>query len=162
MELVDDLADLQAIERPDFNPVMEDIDLADIARRAAGLLAVKASDHQIRIEAPNADETLPAVGEFRRALQIMVNLIGNAIRYSPEHYTIWISVEGEGDLDKGKVAAQGRGSAPQDPDKIFDNFERLGRDEAGGSGCGRYLNLEERRVVQVWVRTCRYRRSQHD
>src|SRR3546814_2887718 len=69
MELVDDLADLQAIERPDFNPVMEDIDLADIARRAAGLLAVKASDHQIRIEAPNADETLPAVGEFRRALR---------------------------------------------------------------------------------------------
>src|SRR3546814_7210895 len=78
MELVDDLADLQAIERPDFNPVMEDIDLADIARRAAGLLAVKASDHQIRIEAPNADETLPAVGEFRRALQIMVNQIGRA------------------------------------------------------------------------------------
>src|SRR3546814_16569973 len=70
MELVDDLADLQAIERPDFNPVMEDIDLADIARRAAGLLAVKASDHQIRIEAQNADETLPAVGKFRRALQL--------------------------------------------------------------------------------------------
>src|SRR3546814_12074373 len=82
-----------AIELPDVNPVMEDIDLADIARRAAGLLAVKASDHQIRIEAPNADETLPAVGEFRRALQIMVNLIGNAIRYSPEHSTIWRSEE---------------------------------------------------------------------
>src|SRR3546814_16869550 len=88
---------------------MEDIDLADIALRAAGLLAVKASDHQIRIEAPNADETLPAVGEFRRALQIMVNLIGNAIRYSPEHSTIWLRVEGEGDLAKVKVADQGRG-----------------------------------------------------
>src|SRR3546814_9519130 len=109
---------------------MEDIDLADIAGRAAGLLAVKASDHQIRIEAPNADETLPAVGEFRRALQIMVNLIGNAIRYSPEHSTIWIRVEGEGDLAKVKVADQGRGIAPQDQDKIFDKFERLGRDEA--------------------------------
>src|SRR3546814_16760303 len=43
MELVDDLADLQAIERPDFNPVMEDLDLADIARRAAGLLADRKS-----------------------------------------------------------------------------------------------------------------------
>src|SRR3546814_9806752 len=42
MELVDDLADLQAIERPDFNTVMEDIDLADLARRAAGMLALKA------------------------------------------------------------------------------------------------------------------------
>src|SRR3546814_13189145 len=107
MELVDDLADLQAIERPDFNPVMEDIDLADIARRAAGLLAVKASDHQIRIEAPNADETLPAVGEFRRALQIMVNLIGNAIRYSPEHSTIWIRVEGGGRSEEGRGGKEG-------------------------------------------------------
>src|SRR3546814_16014052 len=96
---------------------MEDIDLADIARRAAGLLAVKASDNQIRIEAPNADETLPAVGEFRRALQIMVNLIGNAIRYSPEHSTIWILVEGAGDLAKVKVAEQVRGSAQQANDK---------------------------------------------
>src|SRR3546814_20439747 len=62
MELVDDLADLQAIERPDFNPVMEDIDLAAIARRAAGLLAVKPSDHQIRIEAPTAAEQMPETG----------------------------------------------------------------------------------------------------
>src|SRR3546814_17455916 len=73
--------------------------------------SVKASDHQIRIEAPNAEETLPAVGEFRRALQIMVNLIGNAIRYSPEHSTIWICVESEGDLAKVKVADQEIGRA---------------------------------------------------
>src|SRR3546814_12237153 len=136
MELVDDLSDLQAIERPDFNPVMEDIDLADIARRAAGLLAVKASDHQIRIEAPNADETLPAVGEFRRALQNMVNLIGNAIRYSPEHSTIWMRAAGEGDLAKVKVADQGRGIAHKDQAKIIDNLERVGSDKDSGHGIG--------------------------
>ena len=39
LALVDDLVDLQAIERPDFRPEAEAIDLADIARRAAGLLA---------------------------------------------------------------------------------------------------------------------------
>src|SRR3546814_13734403 len=115
---------------------MEDIDLAVSARRAAGLLAVKASDHQIRIEAPNAEETLPAVGEFRRALQIMVNLIGNAIRYSPEHSTIWIRVAGEGDLATVKVADKGRGIAPQEQGKNFEKFARLRRDDAVGSGLG--------------------------
>src|SRR3546814_2937715 len=78
----------------------------------------------------------------------MVNLIGNAIRYSPEHSTIWIRVEGEGDLAKVKVADQGRGIAPQDQDKIFDKFERLGRDEAGGSGLGLYISRKLARAMK--------------
>jgi signal transduction histidine kinase len=90
MELVDDLADLQAIDRPNFTVAREEIDLADIARRAAGLLGVKAADRGLRIEAPKMDETAPAIGEFRRALQIAVNLLGNAVRYSPENSTIWL------------------------------------------------------------------------
>ena len=47
LALVDDLVDLQAIERPDFRPEAEAIDLADIARRAAGLLAVRAADRGV-------------------------------------------------------------------------------------------------------------------
>src|SRR3546814_17342286 len=78
----------------------------------------------------------------------MVNLIGNAIRYSPEHSTIWIRVEGEGDLAKVKVADQGRGIAPQDQDKNLDKFERLGRDEAGGSGSGLYVSRTLSRAMK--------------
>lgn len=148
MELVDDLADLQAIERPDFNPVMEDIDLADIARRTAGLLAVKASDRKIRIDAPSAEESLPATGEFRRSLQILVNLVGNAIRYSPDGSMLWIRVEQDGEWAKVVVADQGRGIAPEDQEKIFDKFERLGRDEAGGSGLGLYISRRLARAMQ--------------
>ncbi|OYW83613.1 MAG: hypothetical protein B7Z20_12420, partial [Sphingobium sp. 32-64-5] len=47
MELVDDLADLQAIDRAGFHVAREDIDLADLARRAAGLLGMKAADKHI-------------------------------------------------------------------------------------------------------------------
>jgi signal transduction histidine kinase len=147
MELVDDLADLQAIERPDFNPVQEDIDLADIARRTAGLLTVKASDSKIRIDAPDPDESLPATGEFRRALQIMVNLVGNAIRYSPEDSMVWLRTEQDDEWARVIVADQGRGIAPEDQEKIFDKFERLGRDEAGGSGLGLYISRRLARAM---------------
>src|SRR3546814_9939533 len=78
----------------------------------------------------------------------MVNLIGNASRYAAEHSTIWIRVEGEGDLARVKVADQGRGIAPQDQDKIFDKFERLGRDEAGGSGLGLYISRKLARAMK--------------
>ena len=51
------------------------------ARR--GCLRCARREGEVRIDKPAADETLPVTGEFRRALQVLVNLIGNAVRYSP-------------------------------------------------------------------------------
>lgn len=147
LALVDDLADLQAIDRPDFTVAAEDVDLADLSRRAAGLLGVKAIDRGISIDAPVADESVVAVGEFRRVLQILVNLIGNAIRYSPEGSRVWVRTERG---DKGAqvvVADQGPGIAADAQDRIFNKFERLGRDEAGGSGLGLYISRQLARAM---------------
>lgn len=139
MGLIDDLADLQAIERPDFQPAKEDVDLADIGRRTGGLLAMKARDRTIRIDAPDLDESVMAVGEFRRILQILINLVGNAIRYSPEGSMIWIRAESENGHAVVTVADQGKGLSLEDQGKIFEKFERLGRDDSGGSGLGLYI-----------------------
>lgn len=147
MELVDDLADLQAIDRPNFTVAQEDIDLADIARRAAGLLGVKAADRGLRIEAPKADERAPAIGEFRRALQIAVNLLGNAVRYSPEQSTIWLRAETDGGVASLVVADQGRGIALEDQQRVFEKFERLGREDVSGTGLGLYISRRLARAM---------------
>ena len=139
LALVDDLVDLQAIERPDFAPEAEPVDLADLARRAAGLLAVRAADREVRIDAPGADETLPATGDFTRALQVLMNLIGNAVRYSPEGGQVWVRLEQEGDLAAVIVADQGKGIAAADQERIFDKFERVDPAEPGGTGLGLYI-----------------------
>jgi len=137
--LVDDLVDLQAIERTDFRPEIEPLDLADVARRAAGLLSVRAADRQVVISRPGEDEELPAQGEFRRALQVMVNLIGNAIRYSPEGGAVWIRCEEEGEFASIVVADQGKGIASDDQARIFEKFERVDPSEPGGTGLGLYI-----------------------
>ena len=72
------------VESEEFNTAPDRIDLADVARRAAGILAVRAQENGISIDAPKLGEHLPAIAEFRRVLQILLNLVGNAIRYSPE------------------------------------------------------------------------------
>jgi signal transduction histidine kinase len=138
LSLVDDLVDLQAIEGPDFRPEAEAVDLADIARRAAGLLSVRAADRNVRIDGPGA-ERLPATGDFTRALQVMMNLIGNAVRYSPDGGQVWIRLEREGDLAAVIVADQGKGIAAADQERIFDKFERVDPSEPGGTGLGLYI-----------------------
>jgi signal transduction histidine kinase len=139
LALVDDLVDLQAIERPDFAPEAEELDLADVARRAAGLLAVRAADRNVRIDTPSASDSLLAAGAFRRALQIMMNLLTNAIRYSPEGGQIWIRTDREGDLAALIVADQGKGIAPDDQERVFEKFERVDPGEPGGTGLGLYI-----------------------
>ena len=136
LALVDDLVDLQAIERPDFHPESEELDLADVARRAAGLLTVRAADRKVRDDAP---DSLPARGEFRRTLQIVMNLLTNAIRYSPEGGMVWIRADREGDLAALVIADQGKGISPDDQARIFEKFERVDPAEPGGTGLGLYI-----------------------
>ncbi len=147
LALVGDLGDLQAIERADFNPEIENINLADIARRAAGLLQVRALDRQVRIDHPASDETLAARGEFRRVLQIVVNLIGNAVRYSPEGSMVWLRTERDADTAVLIVADQGKGIAVEDQERIFEKFERVDPAEAGGSGLGLYISRRLARAM---------------
>jgi signal transduction histidine kinase len=139
LALVDDLVDLQAIERPDFRAEQEEIDLADVARRAAGLLSVRAAGREVRIDGPASGEALPARGEFKRALQIVVNLLTNAIRYSPEGSMVWIRTDREGDLGALIIADQGKGISPEDQARIFEKFERVDTNEPGGTGLGLYI-----------------------
>ena len=137
--LVDDLADLQNIERPGFKAAADEIDLGDLARRAVGLLGMKAEEKGIRIDAPRTDDKAPATGEFRRVLQVLLNLLGNAIRYSPDDSQIWIRVDREGDRAMVTVADQGQGIDAEQQAVVFEKFERLGRTDSGGSGLGLYI-----------------------
>ncbi|MGQ0659826.1 ATP-binding protein [Sphingosinicella sp.] len=147
LALVDDLVDLSAIERPDFRPAAEEIDLADIARRAAGLLGVRAGDKGVTIDGPD-EGALPATGDFTRTLQILVNLLGNAVRYSPDGGQIWLRAEREGDLAILIVADQGKGIDAADQERVFEKFERVDQSEPGGAGLGLYIARKLARAMK--------------
>jgi signal transduction histidine kinase len=138
--LVDDLGDVQAIEAKSFQIETEVIDLSDIIRRAAGLLRVRAADRNVRIDTSDAEYPASAKGDYRRVMQILVNLIGNAVRYAPEASSIWVRIEDEDDLVAVIVADQGQGIAAADHARIFDKFERVNPDEPGGTGLGLFIS----------------------
>jgi signal transduction histidine kinase len=148
LELLDDLSDLEVVEAENFSTSLDHIDLADVSRRAAGILGVRAQERKIRVDLPDNDESVPAIGEFRRVLQILLNLLGNAIRYAPEDSQIWIRTESLEDRARIVVADQGRGLSEEDQAVIFNKFERLGRSGDGGSGLGLYISRRLARTMR--------------
>jgi signal transduction histidine kinase len=139
LEMIDDLVDLSAIESLDFQPRIEPIDLAEMAAAAAGLLSVRAIAHDVTIERPPDGEHAPALGDYRRVLQILVNLVGNAVRYAPEGSTITLTAARDSTRSVVIVADQGKGIAPEDHERIFERFERVDPAEPGGAGLGLYI-----------------------
>ncbi|MBS0482309.1 MAG: HAMP domain-containing histidine kinase [Proteobacteria bacterium] len=147
LSLVEDLADLEVVEADDFNTAPDRIDLSDVARRAAGILAVRAQERGIAIDAPRLGEHLPAIAEFRRVLQVLLNLVGNAIRYSPDRSQIWIRLEHAGARARVIVADQGPGLSEEQMARVFEKFERLGRSDETGSGLGLYISRKLARAM---------------
>ena len=141
MSLLDDLGDLELVEAADFETAKERIDLADAARRAAGILSGKAREKGIEIAMPSPDESAFATGEYRRVLQILLNLLGNAIAYSPDESRITLKLGKSMDgSPMVSVADQGPGLTEDQQERIFKKFERLGREGDGGSGLGLYIS----------------------
>ncbi len=139
--MLDDLADLEVVETPGFATVRERVDLADAAARAAGILGVRARNREIALAVTGERGAAVASAEFRRVLQILINLIGNAIAYSPAGSTVTIAAEAsQAGRVTVSVADQGPGITPEQAARIFDKFERLGRDKDGGSGLGLYIS----------------------
>jgi signal transduction histidine kinase len=147
LRLADDIADLQAVEQPGFVIAPEDIDLADLARRASTLMSVRATDKGVRISSPAVDERLPSAGDFGRVLQILVNLISNAVRYTPDNGMVWVRTELEGDIAAVIVADQGKGIVHEAQARIFEKFHRVDPTEPGGSGLGLYISRKLARAM---------------
>jgi len=98
----------------------------------------------------------PVHGDFERVRQVLVNLVSNAIKYSPDGGTIRIGGWPEGELAVCYVADQGVGIAPEEQEAIFRRFYRIDnrlRRETQGSGLGLFLTraIVEAHGGRIWV-----------
>jgi signal transduction histidine kinase len=110
------------------------IDLAALAAEAVVMLDSSAEERDVTIE-PEESEALPASGEERAVIQILVNLLGNAIRHSPEGGMIRLIFSRTPGTASVTVADEGPGVAAADQQRIFERFERAHPKE-GGTGLG--------------------------
>jgi len=127
---------LSVIRSMGESPIVQhdQIDLAAVTQEAVGLLQTAASDRRIAIviDVPAARMMIRA--EARGVIQILVNLIGNAVRHSPDGGRVWLSFAA-GAQSSVTVADQGAGVALEDQKRIFERFERVG-EKPDGTGLG--------------------------
>ncbi len=110
------------------------IDLAAVAAEAVVMVDASAEERSVRIELEQSGP-LPANGEERAVIQILVNLIGNAIRHSPENGRIVVAFAQSNGTASVSVEDNGPGVAAADQQRIFERFERAHSKE-GGTGLG--------------------------
>ena len=110
------------------------IDLAALAAEAVIMLESSAQERGIEIELDRPDP-LRVHGQERAVIQILVNLISNAIRYSPEGANVRLSFVRTAGAASVTVADEGHGIAAADEQRIFERFERAHTKE-GGTGLG--------------------------
>ncbi|MEO7564870.1 MAG: HAMP domain-containing sensor histidine kinase [Sphingomicrobium sp.] len=127
---------LSVISTMGANPAQgrRSVNLAALVAEAVVLLEPAAEQHQVTL-AQNAADAALASGDGRAIIQILINLIGNAIRHSPAGGAVSLALGSAADQSWVRVSDQGKGIDPADEQRIFERFERA--DEAeGGTGLG--------------------------
>jgi signal transduction histidine kinase len=110
------------------------IDLSALAAEAVGLLEPTARAQGVTVVSEPSRQ-IPAHGDARGVIQILVNLLGNAVRHSPQGGTVAITFDRTEGFARAHVSDQGPGIDPEDQQRIFERFERAKGTE-GGTGLG--------------------------
>ena len=111
------------------------VDLAVLAGDALALVQPQADERSVTLVL-RGEAAIPVHGERRGVIQILVNLLGNAVRHSPDGGSVTLELRKAGAMGEASIADQGKGIAPADQERVFEKFERLDGDGGDGAGLG--------------------------
>lgn len=137
--VINDILDIFQLERGEMRMRMAPLYLPKSVERVMEAVATQAQLRQVCLEV-DLPESLPAVcGDARRIEQVLVNLLANAIKFSPERSRVIIAARAQGERVVISVQDFGRGMSPDFQARLFSAFEHaqsaLTR-ESQGAGLG--------------------------
>jgi len=134
--LIRDLLDLTRIDVGTLQLAPEPIDPAELLTEALRTLRPLVEHRQIDLEV-DVGSGLPRVrADAERIQQVLSNLVGNAIKFTPAGGTITVTAQADGDDVVFSVADTGRGIAEDQLPKVFDRYWQSTRTDRQGAGLG--------------------------
>lgn len=152
--LVDELLDVTRIQSGRLEFQSEPVDLAVLVAEVAGRMQLTTDRHELVVQASATGCTI--AGDRDRLEQVLTNLLGNAIKYSPEGGPIVVSLSCAGEQAVVRVQDHGLGVPASEHEAIFGLFYRspdARTRQAGGMGLGLYISREivRRHGGDIWV-----------
>lgn len=135
--LIEDILTLSFIEN-DKKEEKEAINLYSVYRRVEDMLMISARTKNISLNC-DADETIKIAANADYVKQIILNLVDNAIKYTPENGNVNVKIFADKDDAVIKVSDTGMGIPKEDQARIFERFYRVDKArsrEIGGTGLG--------------------------
>ncbi|MCJ7555438.1 MAG: ATP-binding protein [Gammaproteobacteria bacterium] len=136
--LIDDLRTLSLADAGELPINLQNINPTQLLERTAAAYASQAQSREVALRV-KADPDLPEIEvDPERMLQVMSNLVSNALRYTPSGGWIELSASAEQDDITIRVQDNGVGIAPEDLPKVFTRFYRgdKSRQQNGEAGLG--------------------------
>lgn len=141
MTLIDDILDLSTIEAGYMGLKLETVDIDRLLREVFELTREWAGRESLQASLSNPKDIGMVRGDTRRLKQVLINLIRNAISFTPAGGSIQISATGNSENVKIVVRDTGIGIHPDDQGKLFTPFKRSAASTALGKAAGPGLGL---------------------
>ena len=162
-ELINDLLDISRIEAGRIEMKQEQLQIDAIAERRIEELRPQADEKTIDLLLETPPNLPATIGDADRIGQVFINLIGNAIKYTPDNGKVTVRIakssqNGEHDGFHVQVIDTGPGIPAEEREKVFDKFRQLGSVQTrqqGGSGLGLSIasGIVEAHGGKLWVDT---------
>lgn len=155
-DLIQDVLALARLEALGTKTVREPVSLRDLIKNCLSVISAQAQSKQIIFQIEMSENDIRIEGDFEKLSQAVINLIDNAVKYSPEGSKITIhAAENEKEVHL-YIKDQGKGIPKADLERIFERFYRVDKGrarDAGGTGLG--LSIVKHAVMahggQVWA-----------
>ena len=155
LRMIADLLDLERMALGKLKLNLEKIRVGQIIRQSVESFAHAASAKGVLLRAIPIIGSDEAVCDFDRILQVLSNLIGNALKFTPEGGTITVSASIIDTAVQVSIEDTGPGIPEEKLGQIFERFAQLGSNDRRGLGLGLYISkmLIDAHGGRIWVKS---------
>lgn len=147
LTLLNDLLDLSRLDALRLQPIVREVDVRHVLEEAAQAVLPAAQARKVRLETGAANGEVACRTDPLRVRQIVINLLTNAVRHSPEGEAVTIELQDTASRLRIDVVDRGEGLTAEEQGVIFDAFTRGAGENERGTGLGLTLSRQLARLL---------------
>jgi signal transduction histidine kinase len=145
--LINDLLDLSRLDEDRLRPAIREVDPSSVTRRAMGRVTPAAQARSVTLEVEVAPAVSTCETDATRLEQILVNLLGNAVRHTPEATPVRVRIANRNGRVAFHVMDSGPGVPESELEQVFDIYVTNAGEESRGAGLGLPLSRRLARLL---------------